>query len=130
MLVRVAQRVGESRAERDQIRIVTTKRRCRVVRIGRRRRVEVAEHSREVDVEQRVERRPVGVSFDERGGVGVAHLVAGQQVDHVECAGGVDVLGDRHRQAGVAQRDDELVVPVDEAHSVTAGRSSSFVARV
>jgi hypothetical protein len=116
-------------AELHQLRIVAAEVRAAVIRVGARFLDRTAGGGREVEIEDRVEGRAVGLPLDQRGRVCGAKLLAVDQLDDAEGRHSIDVLGDRHVQPGTAQRGDEGNMPVEQGHSFTAGRSSSLIAR-
>ena len=69
---------------------------------------------REVDVEERVERRPLRLLLDQRGGVPRLHGRPVVPVERAQRGDRVQVLGERHRQPGGAQRLQEGDVAIDE----------------
>ena len=83
-----------------------------------------AGHRRVEEVEHAVERRPVHLPLDQRRGERGAQLLAVEQVDRAASTRhGVEPLGDRHRQPGLAQRGDEADVPVEQRLLSPAGRA-------
>ena len=79
-----------------------------------------AHQRREVQVEQRVERRPVRGPLDHRRGVRRPHRLAVVPPQRRERRHRVDALGERHRDARRAQGDEEVQVPVDQAAHASA----------
>ncbi len=92
-----------------------------------------ADEPREVQVEQRVEGGPLGLPLDQRGGVALPHRRAVGPVEGGERGDGVEVLGERDRQAGAPQRLEEGDVAVDQpapaCASPVAHRSSQLLDR-
>ncbi len=71
----------------------------------------------EVHLEHRFERPPVAVVLDQRGAEGVLERVAVVDRDVLHRLHRVEVLGEAHRQPGVAQLDDEPVEQLEHASS-------------
>jgi hypothetical protein len=76
---------------------------------------------REIDLEHRLERSPVGGVLDQRATERVFERVAILHGDDLDGLHGVEVLGEAHRQTGPAKFDDEASEEVD--HHATAGRA-------
>ena len=113
LLVAVHQRLGELLAERRQRLGVVADRRLRRV-VGRVVMHAFPDQPREVDVEERVEGRPLALLLDQRGGVRVADRRPPVPRQRGQRGDRVDVLGQRDGQAGAAQRLEEGDVPLDQ----------------
>ena len=94
---------------------------CLVALGGRRAR---SHERREVQVEQRVEGRPVRGPLDDRRGVRRPHRLAVVPPQRRERRHRVDALGERHRDARLAQGDEEVQVPVDQTLGVVLKHAS------
>ena len=68
---------------------------------------------REVDLEHRLERPPVGVVLDQRRAERVLERLAILDRDVLHRLHRVEVLGERHRQPGIAQLGDEPVEQIE-----------------
>ena len=88
----------------------------RAVRLVVRGRAALPDQGGEVEVEQRVEARPVGGPLHQRGGVRRPEGLALGEPEGADRGGGVDVLGERDRHAGGAQGLDEADVALGERH--------------
>jgi hypothetical protein len=91
----------------------------------------VSEDGREPDVEERVERRPVGRALEHAGGESLAQLLALHEVDGAEHARRVEHLGQRDADTGVAQGVEEPDLALDEAavHEVSSASAARWRAR-
>ena len=85
----------------------------------------VADQPREVEVEQRVEGGPLRLLLDQRRGVRVADDRRGRPTGALQRGDGVEVLGERHRQPGRAQRLEERDVPVRASPLVRSSQTAA-----
>ena len=106
LLVAVGERVGSS--SRKSASAAASSRTGPVVRpssaAGR---PPAPDQPREVEVEERVEGRPLGLPLDQRRGVRVADHVPVVPAQRAQRGDGVEVLGERDREPGGAQRLEE-----------------------
>ena len=91
---------------------------------------------REVHLEHRLEGAPVGVVLHQRGGQRVLERLAVLERDVLDRLHGVEVLGEAHRQPGLAELLDEpgqqlgdRPAPAGAARASTVGHGASLLAR-